>query len=127
MKLREFGLLTNENIPATVVDWLRESGFNVVTAFDARRVGAEDRAVLQRAAGEHRIVVTHDADCGRLAIAAGEPVCGILYLRPGHIEAAFTIASLEALVNLDPDVAPPFVIVARRAGARVSIRVRAIV
>jgi predicted nuclease of predicted toxin-antitoxin system len=34
-------------------------------------------------------VLTRDGDFGTLAIHAGEPVTGIVYLRPGHISALF--------------------------------------
>jgi hypothetical protein len=45
---------------------------------------------------------------------------------PGHIEPQFTMAMMGALLNTDPDVTPPFVLVARRSGNQVTIRVRAL-
>ena len=49
---------------------------------------------------------------------------GIIYLRPGHIHADFTIKTLEAIRDNAPEVAPPFILVAERAGDIVRIRVR---
>lgn len=78
-------------------------------------------AVLSRKA---RVIVTHDADFGTLAMLQGEPVIGIVFLRPGHVDPQFTIATLQDVLTAAPDVTPPFVIVARRSGSSVAIRVR---
>lgn len=126
MKLRDFGLLSNENIHPRVIEWLRRAGFSVVTAFDAALRGAKDAEVLQRAFAENRAVLTHDADFGRIATLEGAPVCGIVYLRPGHVDPEFTIGSLATLLDRDPDVEPPYIVVVRRARNEVRIRLRRI-
>jgi hypothetical protein len=51
-------------------------------------------------------------------------VLGIVYLRPAHIDPKFTIDSLQAVLRADPDVAPPFLLVAKRRGNKVTIRIR---
>ena len=61
-----------------------------------------------------------------LAILQNEPLVGLVFLRPGHIDPQFTMATIEALLRSDPDVTPPFVLVAKRSGSRVTIRVRAL-
>lgn len=43
------------------------------------------------------MVVTHDLAFGRSAIRAGTSFIGIIYLRPGHISAAFVLAVIDAL------------------------------
>ena len=68
--------------------------------------------------------VTHDADFGTLAIHQQGPLVGIVYLRPGHIDPQFTVATIQAILGVDPDLDPPFVLVAKRSGRRVTIRVR---
>lgn len=73
MKLGDFGLLADENVNSEVVTFLREQGFDVRTAAEIRLSGAADAVVLQAAASGNRVIVTHDGDFGRLAIAAGEP------------------------------------------------------
>jgi hypothetical protein len=70
------------------------------------------------------LFLTHDSDCGTLAVAAGQPVRGIVYLRPGHIQAQFTIASLGAILAADLELTPPFILVAVRRRDIVTIRVR---
>ena len=124
MKLTAFPLLTDENIDAAVVEFLRARGFDVLDVAQARLFGTSDFALLQRAFGEGRAVVTHDSDFGTLAILRGAPVVGVIYLRPGHIDPQFTIGTLEALFDAEVDVAKPFIVVARRSGATITIRVR---
>ena len=79
-------------------------------------LGAADSAVMRAAVSEDRVIVTHDGDFGRLAIATGEPFVGIVLLRPGHLNAVFTIRALERLFAADLDLAAPFTIVVHRRG-----------
>jgi hypothetical protein len=54
----------------------------------------------------------------------GAKFIGIIYLRPGHIKADFTIKTLEAVRDNAPEVTSPFILVAERTGDTVKIRVR---
>lgn len=49
---------------------------------------------------------------------------GIVYLRPGHIDPQFTIESLRLIAVRDLELAPPFIVVAKRTANSVTIRVR---
>ncbi len=80
--------------------------------------------LLRLATAQGRVVVTHDADFGTLAIHQNEPLVGLVYLRPGHIDPQFTIATVQTVLNNDPEVVPPFVLVAKRTGSSVMIRIR---
>jgi len=124
VRLREFRLLADENIHPEVVAWLRANGFDVKTCVDAAVLGSDDGQVLRFASAEQRVVLTHDRDFGELAIARRETLVGIVYLRPGHIRASFTIDSLNALLRIDPDLDAPFIVVVQRDGLEVRMRVR---
>jgi predicted nuclease of predicted toxin-antitoxin system len=124
--LRDFPLFADQNIHADVVAFLRAGGFAVVDVAEAQLNGVSDALILARAVAEGRVVVSHDADFGTLAIARGSPVVGIVYLRPGHVGPEPTIDTLTRLLAADPDLKPPFLLVAKRAGDRVSIRVRSL-
>lgn len=124
MKLREFRLLTDENVDPEVVAWLRGAGFDVCDVCENSWQGSLDIDLLRRAVAENRAVVTHDADFGTLAVYQGEPIVGLIYLRPGHIDAQFTIGTIEAILSADPDVSPPFLLIAKRTDRGVAIRVR---
>ncbi|MBI4580167.1 MAG: DUF5615 family PIN-like protein [Planctomycetes bacterium] len=124
MKLRDFALLADENIAPAVIAYLRESGFDVVGVEELGLVGRADSEIIRRAVEQNRVVLTHDRDFGKLAIAMMEPIIGIVFLRPGHVISLFTIGSINALLREDPDLRPPFILVATRQGDEVAMRVR---
>jgi predicted nuclease of predicted toxin-antitoxin system len=124
VKLAEFGLLTDENIDPAVVAWLKQSGFDVFDVCEQGLQGATDVQLLKTAVANHRLIVTHDKDFGTLAVLQGEPVIGVIYLRPGQIDPQFTIETIQAVLQDDPDVIPPFILVAKRTDDTVAIRIR---
>ena len=125
MNLEQFKILTDEGIDPEVIDHLRTLGWDVLDAVHAGLLGRTDLDVLRTATADSRVVMTHDGDFGQLAIAGGEPIVGILRLRPGHIRSVFTIATIDAVIAAVIDLEAPFIIVARRNSAHeVTIRVR---
>jgi predicted nuclease of predicted toxin-antitoxin system len=127
MKLRDCALLTDENIDPAVVAYLRLQGFQVLDVCEEGWQGTTDTILLQRSLADKRVIVTHDSDFGTLAHTQGQSVFAILYLRPGHIEAEFTIGTLNSVLQLDPEFAPPVVLVAKRLGRNVTLRIRSLV
>ena len=123
MRPLDFPFLTDENIAADVVAGLRARGCDVRSAADERLIGRGDGEVLERATALHRVVVTHDLAFGKVESRGGASFVGIVYLRPGHISAAFVLAMIDALRESSIDVQPPFIVVAERR--ETSIRVRA--
>jgi predicted nuclease of predicted toxin-antitoxin system len=117
-------LLADENIHPEVISYLRSTGLDVRDIREAGLAGAPDVQILRRALEEGRVVLTHDSDFGALAVAAGETIVGIIYLRPGHILPEFTSATLAALFDLDMDLVAPFILVLHRSGGRLRIRLR---
>jgi len=74
-------LLADENMPGMVIRELRRQGHDVLSAKEAMR-GQADRAVLERAEREGRVVITQDKDFGELAFRLGLPAsCGIILFR----------------------------------------------
>lgn len=69
-------------------------------------------------------MLTHDRDFGTLAIHAGEPYFGMVYLRPALIAAEFTWRTIAAIESTEGTVEPPFIVVAERRGDMVRIQVR---
>lgn len=86
----------------------------------------DDVEVLRHAHRQGRVVLTHDGDFGMLAYQGGEPLVGIIYLKPGHISPIFVLEMITAIEASSTDVDPPFVLVAERKDAMVRIRVRCI-
>lgn len=125
MKPLAYPLLTDENIHPGVVNVLRALGKDVLTAAEAHLAGKSDEAVLDRAVQEGRVVLTHDSDFGRLVSLSGLTVPGIVYLRPGHLNAALIAAALQSIEASVGDVEPGFILVAEYREERVRIRLRA--
>ena len=123
MKAFDFPLLADENVHPDVIVFLREAGLDVESVAEQGKFGLPDTQVLQQATESGRAVLTHDSDFGGLALL-GAKFIGIIYLRPGHIRADFTVKTLEAIRDNAPDLTPPFILVAERTGDTVKIRVR---
>ena len=89
--------------------FLRGAGLSVLTVSELGLAGCADAAVLAEAYQLGRALLTHDADFGTLAITAGQPIFGIIYLRPGYSRADFTIATVRELMLADVEITPPFI------------------
>jgi predicted nuclease of predicted toxin-antitoxin system len=124
LRLDELSLIADENVHPQVVEALRRQGFDILDVKESGWIGSTDLEVVRRAFAESRIVLTHDSDFGKLAVTTREPLIGVVYLRPGHIDARFTLQTLEVLYAELIDVTPPFIVVAERIGERVRIRYR---
>ena len=120
----DFPLLADENIHPAVVSYLRQQEYDIRFTVEEELFGQSDRAVLSMAYADGRVVLTHDSDFGMLVITQGEPFIGIVYLRPGHIRAEFTIQTLRTVAAQPLEVRPPFIVVAEQRGQRVQIRTR---
>jgi len=126
VKPLDFPLLADENIHPEVVAALIQSGKDVQTIGTIGLLGYADIDILHFAYEQGRVVLTHDSDFGKLAIQANEPFVGIIYLRPGHITASFTINVLRILDDID-DVKAPFILVAERRADDIRFRYRHII
>lgn len=81
MKDQAMRFLVNENVPATVIQKLRQRGHDVLSVKESMRAEQDD-VILVRAQAEKRIVVTHDKDFGELAFRSQLPsFCGVILFR----------------------------------------------
>jgi predicted nuclease of predicted toxin-antitoxin system len=119
-----FPLLADENLDPAVVAELRSRGHDVQTVSALGLGGSTDRALMRLALGAGRVIITHDSDFGALAIRDGEPLLGIIHLRPGHIQASVVLSMLDTILSMPIDAKPPFLLVADRRGRRVRVRLR---
>ena len=124
MNLFACKLLTDENIHPLVVHFLRQEGCDIEDVLTLGLAKTADDVILTEALKDSRIVLTHDRDFGRLAILFRQPMHGIVFLRPGHIDPQFTIATLQAIDAQEFDFSPAFILVARRRGNHVQLRLR---
>lgn len=119
-----FPLLADENIAPDVIEGLRARGCDVAGVVERGLAGRGDGELLSLALAEGRLVLTHDGDFGTLAVRVGQPLIGVAYPRPGHIEAREVLRQVDAVRALDIDAHPPFVLVAERRGDAVKVRLR---
>lgn len=124
MKLSELIFLSDENIQPEVVHYIRSLGYQILDVKENNLQGSSDLDLLQLAFEESRVIITHDSDFGKLAIRGGYPIKGIIYLRPGHINTASTIASWKALNSSEINFSIPFILVAENQGEVVKVRLR---
>lgn len=124
MQLRELRLLADEAFDAVVVAELRREHWDIQTVHDVGLAGRSDEAVLEHAHRSQRVVLTFDADFGRLVIGLRMPFIGVVFVRPGHIDSEFTLASLRE-ADRSIDVArTPFLRVIERRSETVAMRLR---
>lgn len=117
-------LLADENINPAVVRGLRERGHDIVSVVETANAGATDAAVLALANAQARVILTHDADFGTLALREGAPFVGLVYVRPGILDADTVLNVLDRVERLDVEVHGPFILVAELRGTEVRVRFR---
>ncbi len=91
-------VMADENFPGVTVGALKMRGHDVVWA-RTDCPGVSDKAVLERAQAEGRVVVTFDKDFGELAFRFGLPAaCGVILFRlSAPSSAALTRMVVEIL------------------------------
>lgn len=126
MNIRELRFLTDENIDEELVAYLRAEGLDVFDIKEAKLFRLSDRRILELSVQQERIVISQDSDFGTLIFRDNTPFQGIIYLRPGHASPELHIATCEAILNADLDLAIPFVLVAENTGETIRIRLRSV-
>ena len=122
MELSRF--LTDENIDPLVVAWLRQTGFDVKDIKEEKLSGLTDKNILDVATTETRVILTHDSDFGKIVYTDYTLQTGIIFLRPGHINAQIHLASLKAIFDSGPELRFPFILVAENSSDKIKIRIR---
>ncbi len=92
--------LLDENVEHRVATFLTTAGHNVTTITDDYTPGMSDRAVLQQAVAEGRILITNDRDFGELIFKEQLPHRGVIYFRlPLDTTATDKIGQLQRLLT----------------------------
>jgi predicted nuclease of predicted toxin-antitoxin system len=124
MKPLDFPLLADENIHPDVVRALAAQGKDVRSVITEGLTGRPDVEVLRSAHAQGRVVLTHDSDFGTLVYRSRQPFTGVIYLRPGHISAAFVLDTIAVLETSTVEVTTPFLVVAERKDDSVRVKYR---
>jgi predicted nuclease of predicted toxin-antitoxin system len=124
VKPLDFPLLADENIHPDVVRALAAQGKDVRSVLTEGLTGKPDVDVLRHAHAQGRVVLTHDSDFGALVYRSRQPFTGIIYVRPGHISAAFVLETIATLEASTVAVTTPFLVVAGRQDNSVRVKYR---
>jgi predicted nuclease of predicted toxin-antitoxin system len=124
MKPLDFPLLADENIHPGVVLALAAQGKDVRSVSTEGLMGKPDAELLRYAHTGGRVILTHDSDFGTIVYRSRQPFTGIIYVRPGHISAAFVLETIAALAASPVDVTTQFLVVAERKSESVRVKYR---
>jgi predicted nuclease of predicted toxin-antitoxin system len=124
MKLNAFAILADENVKPSLVVYLREKGFDVLSVQEEKLFGTTDELILALANKKGRIIITQDDDFAQIVFTQKTPFIGIIHLKPGHFSGDIHIQTLNAILTLNPDVDIPFIISAVNNGSKTKIKVR---
>ncbi len=124
MKLSDFLFFTDENIDPFLVAFLREKGFDVFDTKENNLFGSKDAFLLDLATKSDRIFITLDSDFGTLVHKDKSNFLGIIFLKPGHFDSSYHIQTFQTLLNVNPDLEIPFMIIAEWGNTGIKIRIK---
>ncbi len=78
-------ILADENVDYRIIKTLRNEGIEVVALVE-ESPGITDFEVIERAIKLDAVLLTEDADFGRLVFAYGKKINGVIYLRYPSVE-----------------------------------------
>ena len=87
-------ILTDENVPRSLLDWLRANSHDVVSASDLG-MGEPDSRWLNFAETEQRIILTADKDFGELVFRDHLTSFGIILLRLDDLAVTTWVVRLQ--------------------------------
>ncbi len=98
-------LFADENLPASILQWLRETGHDVGSASEIKS-GEVDEHWLNLANNEQRLIVTSDKDFGELVYREGLSSFGVILLRMDDLPVRDWVIRLQetwAIVEANPN------------------------
>ncbi len=107
-----------------VVYYLRKQGLQIESIKERNLRGSTDNQIMTLAQAEEKVILTHDADFGRILHFSQGIKTGIIFLRPGHIDYAFDIQTMRSILSTDLQAQMPFILVAERSGEDIKLRLR---
>jgi len=116
--------LSDENVPTELIDWLSQKGFNISGIVSERLFGTDDLDIIVKAFEEKRIIITLDSDFGKIIFTQKIDFFAIVYLRPGHFNGDFHIATIETIIRNLEEVTDNLIIIGQRKGNKIKVRIR---
>jgi predicted nuclease of predicted toxin-antitoxin system len=120
MNFKSCKFIADENIPPLLTTYLKELGVDIIIIEKLQ----SDLDIIAYAHKHNRAVITQDADFGKIVFTAKVDFTGIIYLRPGHISAAFHKTTIQAIISEKLELLAPFILVAENQGEKIKLRLR---
>jgi predicted nuclease of predicted toxin-antitoxin system len=111
-------ILADENVPRTIVAWLRGEGHDVLYAAESR-AQTPDADLLTEAEAQGYIVLTQDKDFGELVYRDRRNSHGVILLRMENLPASQRLARLQGVWTLIESHLPGNFLVVTRSKLRV--------
>lgn len=124
MKFSKLKFLCDENIDPLVIQFMKEHGLDAKGVKELKLKGKTDEQILKRSVKQQRVVLTHDSDFGKIVYSRKVTFVGIIFLRPGHFDAGFTIKTIQSLAKSNLSFEAPFIMVAEQKAESIKIRLR---
>lgn len=103
--------IADENIPKSIVTFLRGSGHDVTSIYETNR-GMKDDDILKRSFSELRVLITNDSDFGELIFYRKLPACGVILFRlPMHAPDFFLKRMIDVLSDYHKSLLGHFLLV----------------
>ncbi len=80
--------------------------------------------IIEKAFAEKRIILTHDSDFGKIIYIRNIEFLSIIYLRPGHFNGSYHIATLETILTNWDKVTEGSIVVGYRKNNNIKIRIK---
>ena len=114
-------LLADENIPRSIVEWLRAQGHEVLYAAE-NRVQIPDVDLLSEAEAQGLVILTEDLDFGELVFRDRLNSHGVILMRMEDSAASIRLSRLQkAWATIEKNLPGKFVVVTKS-----KLRVRAL-
>jgi len=91
--------LADMGISMRTVAFLRDLGHDAVHLYEQGLERLSDPSILQKARGEHRVLLTHDLDFGELMAASGANLPSVVVFRLRDMRPAGVNAHLQEVVT----------------------------
>ena len=103
--------MADESCAGPVIRALRAAGHDVLAIAESA-TGAGDEAVIARAFGEGRVLITEDRDFGELVYARRSSSAGVVFVKfPSLARNAKPAAVVEAVAKLDARLRDGFTVI----------------
>lgn len=90
--------LVDECTGPNVAKWLRDQGYEVFSVFEQAR-GADDEAIIKKAASEKWVIITNDRDFGQKIFRDYKPHSGVIFLRLKDERTEIKIDTIRRLLR----------------------------